>query len=204
VGGGLAAIAAVAIAAPLASASCGGVEIQRPKHKVAPRSPLAIGDSSMLLALPTLARVGYVANARGCRQMTEGLSVLRHTARRHRLPDLVVLALGADASISSGQIRAAMKILGPKRKLGLVTPRELGGEESNDAQVVRNAGRRYPTRVKVLDWVRYSAGHNSWFQPDGLHLTFSGAHAFGRLLAKLIPLAGGKKSRAGLATRSRR
>jgi hypothetical protein len=175
--------------APPAQAGCGGVEKARPKHKVAPRPPLAIGDSSMLLALPALARVGYKVNARGCRQFSEGLSVLRDARRRHRLPRLAVLALGADASISGGQIEEAKKILGPKRKLGLVTPRELGGGESNDARAIRNAGQRDPERVKVLDWVHYSAGHSSWFQPDGLHLTFSGAKAFARLLKKLIPLA---------------
>lgn len=196
---GLALVAGVAgalLLSPVASADCGGVETSRPKHKrVAPRSPLAIGDSSMLLALPRLAHVGYRANARGCRQFAEGLQVLRDARRSGRLPRLAVIALGADASISSGQVRAAMKIMGPKRKLGLVTPRELGGGESNDARVVRNAGRRYPKRVKVLDWVRYSAGHGSWFQPDGLHLTFSGARAFARLFAKLIPVAGHKPGR---------
>jgi hypothetical protein len=177
----------------VASADCGGVQTAKPKHKrVAPRSPLAIGDSSMLLALPRLAHVGYRVNARGCRQFSEGLQVLRDARRSDRLPRLVVIALGADASISSGQVRAAIKIMGPKRKLGLVTPRELGGGESNDARVVRHSGDRYPIRVKVLDWVRYSAGHGSWFQPDGLHLTFPGANAFARLLAKLIPIAGHK------------
>ena len=178
-----------ALSAPAAQAGCGGVEIAVPKHKVAPRPPLAIGDSSMLLALPALARVGYKANARGCRQFAEGLRILRDARRHHDLPHLVVLALGADASVSGGQIQQAKKILGPKRKLGLVTPRELGGGESNDARVIRNAGQRDPARVKVLDWVHYSAGHSSWFQPDGLHLTFSGAKAFARLLKKLIPLA---------------
>src|SRR5262245_53335969 len=123
---GLALVVANAVlVAPLASADCGGVETARPKHKVAPRPTLAIGDSSMLLALPALSRVGYKVNARGCRQFAEGLSVLRDTRRRHRLPHLVVMALGADASVSGGQIQAAKKILGPKRKLGLVTPREL-------------------------------------------------------------------------------
>jgi hypothetical protein len=175
--------------APAAQAGCGGVETASPKHKVAPRPPLAIGDSSMLLALPALARVGYKVNARGCRQFAEGLRLLRDTRRRHQLPHLVVLALGADASINAGEIQQAKKILGPKRKLGLVTPRESGGGESNDARVIRNAGQRDPTRVKVLDWVHYSAGHSSWFQPDGLHLTFSGAKALARLLKKLIPLA---------------
>jgi hypothetical protein len=175
--------------APAAHAGCGGVETASPKHKVAPRPPLAIGDSSMLLALPALARVGYKANARGCRQFAEGLRLLRDARRSHELPHLVVLALGADASINAGQIQQAKKILGPKRKLGLVTPREIGGGESNDANVIRNAGQRDPERVKVLDWVHYSAGHSNWFQPDGLHLTFSGAKAFARLLKKLIPLA---------------
>jgi hypothetical protein len=183
------AIAFAALWAPEARAGCGGVETASPRHKVAPRPPLAIGDSSMLLALPALARVGYKVNARGCRQFAEGLRLLRDARRHHHLPRLVVLALGADASISGGQIQAAKKILGPKRKLGLVTPRELGGGQSNDAQVIRNAGQRDPVHVKVLDWVHYSAGHDSWFQPDGLHLTFSGAKAFARLLKKLIPLA---------------
>jgi hypothetical protein len=191
---GVAATVAIAIAiaalwAPEARAGCGGVETASPRHKVAARPPLAIGDSSMLLALPALARVGYKVNARGCRQFSEGLRLMRDARRHHRLPRLVVLALGADASVSGGQIQAAKKILGPKRKLGLVTPRELGGGQSNDAQVIRNAGQRDPVHVKVLDWVHYSAGHDSWFQPDGLHLTFSGAKAFARLLKKLVPLA---------------
>jgi hypothetical protein len=180
---------APALSASTARAGCGGVETATPKHKVAPRPPLAVGDSSMLLALPALARVGYKVNARGCRQFAEGLRLLRDARRRHQLPHLVVLALGADASVRAGQIEQAKKILGPRRKLGLVTPRESGGGESNDAQVIRNAGQRDPTRVKVLDWVHYSAGHSSWFQPDGLHLTFSGAKAFARLLKKLIPVA---------------
>ncbi len=174
---------------PRAQAGCGGVETASPKHKVAPRPPLAIGDSSMLLALPALSRVGYRVNARGCRQFAEGLGVLRDARHHHRLPRLAVLALGADASISAGQIAQARKVMGPKRKLGLVTPRELGGGESKDADVIRNAGQRDPVHIKVLDWVHYSAGHRSWFQPDGLHLTFSGAKAFARLLKKLIPLA---------------
>lgn len=193
IGGVAAAIALVAVlfasSAPVARAGCGGVETANPKHKVAARPPLAIGDSSMLLALPALSRVGYKVNARGCRQFAEGLRVLRDARRHHRLPHLAVLALGADASVTAGQIAQARKIMGAKRKLGLVTPRESGGGESKDAEVIRSAGRRDPVHIKVLDWVHYSAGRSSWFQPDGLHLTFSGAKAFARLLKKLIPLA---------------
>src|SRR3954451_12441024 len=138
----------VASCPPAAHAGCGGVETAKPKHKIALRPPLAIGDSSMLLALPALARVGYKVNARGCRAYPEGIRLIRDEARHHRLPHLVVIALGSDQSVTAGDIGQALKALGPNRKLGLVTPRETCGGESNDATVIRNAGERYPDRVK--------------------------------------------------------
>jgi hypothetical protein len=189
---------ALALAAPaVAEAGCGGVEKARPGKKIASRAPLAIGDSVMLLALPNLAKKGYNVDARGCRQFEEGIRMLRRKRHERRLPHLVVMALGADAAITGSQINRAKKVMGPKRKLGLVVPMETGGGESNDARVVRQAGRRDPRRVKVLDWPRFSRGHRNWFQPDHLHLTFAGAAAYARLLGKLIPLAdgGGKKKK---------
>jgi hypothetical protein len=189
-------VAAVLVATlglpPTADAGCGGVRTARPKphqKRNRGRAPLAVGDSVMLLGLEDLARRGYYANARGCRGFEEGLSLLRKRRRRGRLPHLVVLALGADFGISRREVRRALHILGPRRRLGLVTPRESGGGSGRDAVVVREAGRRYPRRVKVLDWVRLSAGHGSWFQADGLHLTYRGAHHFARLLARAIPWA---------------
>jgi hypothetical protein len=195
-----AALTAIAVQAPVTEAACGGVEKTRPRRKVAPRPPLAIGDSVMLLALPNLAHKGFNVDARGCRQFEEGIRLLVRKRRAHRLPRLAVIALGADAGISGSQINRAQKILGPKRKLGLVVPLELGGGESNDGRVVRNAGRRDPRHVKVLDWPRFSRGHHNWFQPDHIHLTFAGAAGYARLFAKLIPLArgcGGKPKGTG-------
>ena len=188
-------VLAVALAltlAPAADAGCGGVRTAKPKphqKRNRGRAPLAIGDSVMLLGLEDLARRGFYANARGCRGFEEGLSLLHHRRRLGRLPHLVVIALGADFGISRSEVRRALHILGPGRKLGLVTPRESGGGSGHDAVVVREAGRRHPRRVKVFDWVRLARGHGSWFQPDGLHLTFRGAHHFARLLGRAIPWA---------------
>jgi hypothetical protein len=183
--------ATVTAAVPaIADAGCGGVRYMRaqkkPKHG---RPPLAIGDSTMLLAMPNLSKAGYNVDAHGCRGMEEGLAILRRRRARHILPHLVVIALGADFTISRSQIRRALHYLGPDRVLGLVTPRELGGGSGNDAANVRAAGRTYKKRVVVLDWVKYSRGHGSWFQPDGLHLTFSGARAFARLFKQALPYA---------------
>ncbi len=190
-----AAALALALAAPHHAAAfdpaCGSVETAKAGKNVNPggRPPLAIGDSTMLLALPNLAREGYAVNAHGCRQISEGLALLKALKRQGRLPHLVVIALGADASISTGQLGAAFDLLGGKRVLGLVTPRELGGGTSSDADAVRAAAKRHPRRAVLLDWVAYSAGRSDWFQPDGLHLTLSGARAFARLLRQALPYA---------------
>jgi hypothetical protein len=189
----LVAIAAAAVVAAVpatADAGCGGVQwraaAKKPKHG---RAPLAIGDSTMLLAMENLSRAGYNVNAHGCRGMEEGLAILRRRRREHAMPHLVVLALGADFTISRSQIRRALHYIGRGHVLGLVTPRELGGGSGSDASNCRAAAAAYPKRIVLLDWVKYSAGHGSWFQPDGLHLTYAGARAFARLFKKALPYA---------------
>jgi len=177
------ALAFLAIGAPAADAACGAVKHVRASRDLTPGPPpLAIGDSVMLGALDEVARAGFEVDTRGCRQMREGLGVLRARRRAGRLPPFVVMALGTNLNITSRQIRAALATLGRRRALGLVTPREDGGRSGSDARVVRRAGRRYRGRVLVLDWVRYSAGRGGWFGGDGIHLGPGGAAGLGRLL----------------------
>src|SRR4051795_7533131 len=147
-----------------AAADCGGVKSSypRPWHYTY-RPPLVIGDSTMLFAVPYLAHQHMQANARGCRQWSEGMNLLRGRKHSHSLPHLVVMALGANWVITRHDIEAALKLIGPKRILGMVVPREEGGGTSSDAYNVRQAGRRHPTHAKVLDWPRYSGGHGNWF-----------------------------------------
>jgi hypothetical protein len=183
----VAACLSISLPAP-ARGSCGDVETARPKKRVNPggRPPLAIGDSVMLLAVPNLARIGYKVNARGCRLWFEGMDAIRHYKRAGRLPHLVVVALGADWVITRANVRQALHVVGPRRVLGLVVPRESGGGTSNDARVVRRAYRAHRKRIMLLDWARLSRGHPGWFQPDGLHLTYSGASAYTKLLGKAL------------------
>ena len=54
---------------------------------------------------------------------------------------------------------------------------------------MREAGRRWPNRVRVIDWVRQSAGHSDWFYSDGLHLTPKGARAMARLVRGALTAA---------------
>ncbi len=187
---GLLAVPSAASSSPVATpAGCGGVETAGPAdwHRDY-RAPLAIGDSTMLLSLPALSSDGFSVNARGCRQYPEALSLLGALRHAHQLPHLVAIALGANGEITDGDINQALDILGQKRLLVLVTPRELGGGSGSDARLVRAEGRRHPERIRVLDWVAYSADHPDWFEADGLHLTPNGAAAFAHLLDRVRPL----------------
>jgi hypothetical protein len=136
----------------------------------------------MLGAVTQLQRRGFEVDVRGCRQMSEGLALLSTRRRAGTLPDVVVVALGTNWTVTTAQIRAALRILGPYRVLGLVTPPEVGGAASSDQTTIRAAGRRWRRRVKVLDWVAHSAGRGwTW---DGMHLRPEGAAAYARLLSR--------------------
>lgn len=171
------------------TAGCGGVQTASAQHWNGSLPPLAIGDSTMLLALPSLARAGFDVNAHGCRQYPEALSLLAELAHAGRLPHLIVIALGANGTIERRDIAQALRILGPRRVLVLLTPRELGGGSGSDAQLVRAESRRHGEDLIALDWVAYSAAHPQWFEPDGLHVNPTGAAAMSRLIVSVRPLA---------------
>jgi hypothetical protein len=179
----------LAVAAP-AAAICGGAQHRQPGKRLGDfRAPLIIGDSVLLGAMPQVAAEGFEVDTRGCRQWSEGAAIVRRRRHAHTLPHEVVMFLGADWTISMRQIREVLSVVGHKRLLVLLTPREVGGFGGSDAAHVRRAGRLYPARVLVLDWVRFTAHHDSWFAPDGLHLGFGGAAALARLLRGALPYA---------------
>lgn len=178
----LAVAAALAAGLPAAAgAACGGVEQEQPRtDRNLGRAPLAIGASDMLLALDDLAKAGFRANARGCRQYPEALALLRDLRRKDKLPRLVLIHLGGNGTVTKGYIREALDIVGKKRILALSTSFTSGGAINHGVEVVREEAHD-SKRIRLLDWVKYSNGHPGWFQPDHLHLTFDGAAAMARL-----------------------
>src|SRR3954453_6202454 len=130
--------------APPADAGCGGTQVRHTAGKRnRGRPPLVIGDSVLLGAMKETTAAGFDLNTRGCREWGEGMQVIRGYKRAGRLPHLVVMELGTDWTVSVRQIRAAMALVGPKRVLGLVTPREVGGLGGSDAANMRRVTRRF-------------------------------------------------------------
>jgi len=106
VASGVVALALALVAAGVAAAACGGTETSKPTKRVNPkgRAPIALGDSVMLLALDNLAKKGYHANARGCRQWYEGLAMIHKKRSHNRLPHLVTMALGSNGPVTSADM----------------------------------------------------------------------------------------------------
>jgi hypothetical protein len=104
------------------------------------------------------------------------------------------MGLGTNWTVTGDDIRAALRAIGPERRLGLVTPRELGGEPSSDQVVIRQAAERWPDRVEVIDWAAASDGRDAWVYDDGVHLRPAGARALAQLMraAALSPGSGEK------------
>src|SRR4051794_30911574 len=101
----LMAVLALALAASPAQADCGGVVASYPHHwRHHYRPPLVIGDSTMIFAVPVLARLGMQANARGCRMWSEGMALIRGRLHAHTLPHLVIMGLGANWTVTRGDI----------------------------------------------------------------------------------------------------
>jgi hypothetical protein len=176
------ALALLIAAAGAADASaCGYTVRAHARGHHATRPSLILGDSTMIFAAPWLGRHGIDADARECRQFSEGASTLAAAAHAHTLPTLSILALGANAPVSTRMIGGVLRSIGRRHLLGLVTPRRSQVTEAS----MRAAARRHPARVLLIDWVRFSAGHESWFAGDGLHVT----PAAGRIYANFIARA---------------
>lgn len=148
------------------------------------RAPLIIGDSTLLLSVRKFASVGIEANGRGCRQFSEGLSLLAARKRARDLPAVVIIALGANGAIRAGQIPALLRLAGRRRIVVLVTPRNQGASRAQ----MRAAARAHPDRVLLADWSRYSRSRQrgGWFAGDGLHVSYAGADAYVRFIRRMV------------------
>jgi hypothetical protein len=172
--------------------------------------PIAIGDSTMLLPIPDLTRVGFDVNAKGCRGFKQSVWVARDLRNRGILPHLILINAYGNGGVNGDLINFALKVTGPKRELVLVTAydADTGHPPAPDTDVLVQAARDHPDQIKLLDWVRYSLPHHkvdpapgAWFLPDLFHPNFAGAHAYANFLAQVLPGGApterGKSSGAG-------
>ena len=124
--------------------------------------PIAIGDSTMLLPIPDLTRVGFDVNAKGCRGFKQSVWVARDLRNRGVLPRLILINAYGNGGVNDDLIKFALKVIGPKRTLVLVTAynADTGEAPAPDTDVLVKAAKDHPDQIKLLDWVKYSLPHH--------------------------------------------
>lgn len=110
-----------------------------------------------------------------------------------QLGSTVVVAVGYNDSEDtfSESVETTLKALG---KAGVVhilwlTLRSERQSYIQMNDVIRAAAAHHPG-LTVVDWNAYSRSHQDWFQPDGLHLTDSGATAMATLVHRSLDRLG--------------
>ena len=155
-------------------------------------APVAIGDSTILLPIPELNKVGFDVNGLGCRGFKQSVWVARDLRNQDKLPHLVLINAYGNGGVNPDLIDFALKVLGPHRVLGLITAynADTGEAPAPDTDVIVQAAEDHPDQIKLLDWVNYSLPHHfvepepgAWFLPDLFHPNFEGAHAYAEFLA---------------------
>jgi len=148
---------------------------------------MALGDSVMLGAAYEMARVlGAVdVDAAVGRQMNTMLGILASRKDAGTLADVVVIQVGNNGPISSGQFDQMMELLsGVKQVLILNVRVPLPWEGPNNG-VIAEGVRKYKNAT-LLDWYALSAGHPELFWSDNVHLRPEGAAAYVNLIASNI------------------
>jgi peptidoglycan/LPS O-acetylase OafA/YrhL len=147
----------------------------------------AIGDSIMIDADPYLQQLlpGIVVDAQIGQQLTQVAADVGQLKAQGDVGTRLILELGTNGYYSPTQLVALLHALGPMRRIVLVNTRETRPWEQGVNQTIAQVARSYPNTTMV-DWYTVSANQPQYFEPDGVHLTPTGARAYASLLARAV------------------
>lgn len=158
----------------------------------------AIGDSVMLDVEPYLEKLlpGIVIDGKVGRQMSQAPDTIAALKAQGRLGNRVIIELGTNGSFSKGQLDKLLKALNGVEQIIVINTRVPKPWESVVNQTLADVEAAHPN-VKLIDWHAASAGKNSYFYKDGVHLNSEGARAYALLVASaLAPTEADKESEA--------
>jgi peptidoglycan/LPS O-acetylase OafA/YrhL len=169
-----------------------------PLQKIHGRQVTAIGDSVMLASAQQLhsALPGIYIDAQVSRQMTTGLAEISSLATEGLLRHVVIVGLGTNGTVTSGQIRDLLAEIGPNRKLVLVNTYEARPWEHADNGVIGAAARRYPNIV-LANWHATIAHRTNLLWGDGVHPRPPGARLYAKVVAAAVQATAPARAPAG-------
>jgi hypothetical protein len=109
---------------------------------------------------------------------------------------VVIVGLGTNGTVTSGQIRDLLAEVGPSRKLVLVNTYEARPWEHADNSVIGAAARRYPN-VVLANWHATIARRASLLWGDGVHPRPPGARLYANVVAAAVQATALARAPAG-------
>jgi peptidoglycan/LPS O-acetylase OafA/YrhL len=144
---------------------------------------LALGDSVMLGAAGQLAEDGFTVDAVESRAFVNGLDTVLALSEQGRLGDVVVVHLGTNGPIGSGDMTRMMEALAGVPQVLLLTidvPRDYTA--GNNA-LIYDTVNTYPN-VSLLDWAGLAGScPGECFYSDGFHLRPDGQAYYAALIS---------------------
>lgn len=157
----------------------------------------AIGDSILLDAEPYLKEFlpGIFIDGKIGRQVYQAQDVVNQLKKNGNLGKRVIIELGTNGSFTEKQLTSLLQSLGPVQQIILVNVRVPRPWESLVNETLAKVAAKFP-HTTLVDWYSASAGHDSFFSPDAVHLEPSGAKYFASIVAKYVEPAKKNKQNA--------
>jgi hypothetical protein len=155
----------------------------------------AVGDSVMLASSLSLQQAfrGIYVDAVVSRHMDAGLSVLRQLARDGELRPVVIVGLGTNGGVTTGQVRQLMRVVGSKRKVILVNTFVPLSYEQPTNSVLAAEARTYPN-VVLADWNKTISHRTSLLWPDDIHPRYpAGTKVYAAMIKAAVAHAVGRQ-----------
>ncbi|MFJ8356636.1 acyltransferase family protein [Bacillus paramycoides] len=147
----------------------------------------AIGDSIMIDVSPYLKEAfpDIIIDAKVGRQMSQAFDTIEKMKKENNLGNYVIVGLGTNGAFSTEQLESLIELIGDEHKIVLINTRVPRPWESLVNKKLKEVSSKFPNTV-LVDWYAASAGNQSYFAPDGVHLTQAGAKAYASLVIQHI------------------
>ena len=148
----------------------------------------AVGDSVLIDMQPNLQAdiPGITVDGAVSRQFETGIGVVQADRAAGTLGSVLVVELGTNGTVTSGDIDAMMAAAaGVKRVVFVNVDVPRSWEQSDNATLAAGVA-RYPGVAVLADWFSLSSPHPEWFTADQVHLQPDGAAALASLIAQNV------------------
>ncbi len=157
------------------------------RRRVPGREVTAIGDSVMSAGAMALESVlpGIYIDAKPDRQMPAGLDIVRNLANSGRLRPIVMVGLGTNYIVTTGELQQLMQLIGPDRKLVLINTYVPDGWSKDVNATIAAFIRRHPGIV-LADWFDTIRHRTYLLWPDQVHPEMPGTVVYARMVYRAV------------------